>query len=68
MYTEVGYFTSSIVTPTFCVLLTVHPGMVLVNDQIDAQFFMYVYFYSLHVFRQPCAHHQENYCINATPG
>ena len=23
--------------------------MILVNNQIDAQFFMYVYFYSLHV-------------------
>ena len=33
-----------------CVLLTVHPGMILVNNQLDAQFFsMYVYFYSLHV-------------------
>jgi len=27
----------------------VHPGMILVNNQLDAQFFMYVYFYSLHV-------------------
>jgi len=26
-----------------------HPGMILVNNQLDAQFFMYVYFYSLHV-------------------
>ena len=33
----------------FYVLLTVHPGMVLVNNLLDAQFFMYVYFYSLHV-------------------
>jgi len=32
-----------------CVLLTVHPGMILVNKQLDAQFFMYVYFYSIHV-------------------
>jgi len=31
------------------VLLTVHPGMILVNNQLDAQFFMYVYFYALHV-------------------
>ena len=31
----------------FYVLLTVHPGMILVNKQLDAQFFMYVYFYSL---------------------
>ena len=33
----------------FYVLLTAHPGMILVNNQIDAQFFMYVYFYCLHV-------------------
>jgi len=33
----------------FYVLLTVHPGMILVNNQLDAQFFMYVYFYSLRV-------------------
>ena len=33
----------------FFFFLTVHPGMILVNNQPDAQFFMYVYFYSLHV-------------------
>jgi len=33
----------------FYVLLTVHLGMILVNNQLNAQFFMYVYFYSLHV-------------------
>jgi len=33
----------------FYVLLTVHLGMMLVNNQLDAQFFMNVYFYSLHV-------------------
>ena len=33
----------------FYVLLTVHLGMILVNIEFDAQFFMYVYFYSLHV-------------------
>ena len=31
------------------VLFTVHPGMILVNNQLDAQFFMYIYFYSVHV-------------------
>jgi len=30
-------------------LLIVRPGMILVNNQLDAQFFLYVYFYSLHV-------------------
>ena len=33
----------------FYVLLTVRLGAILVNNQIDAQFFMYVCFYSLHV-------------------
>ena len=33
----------------FYVLLTVHPGMILVNNQLDAQLFVYAYFYSLHV-------------------
>ena len=26
-----------------------HPDMILANNQTDTQFFMYVYFYSLHV-------------------
>jgi len=35
----------------YYVLLTVQLGTILVNNQFDAQFFMYayVYFYSLHV-------------------
>ena len=33
----------------FYVLLTIHPGMILVNNKLDAQFFMYIYFYSVHV-------------------
>jgi hypothetical protein len=34
----------------FYVLLTVHLGTIFVINQLDAQFFyMYVYFYSLHV-------------------
>jgi len=34
----------------FYVLLTVHLGIILVNKQLDAQFyFVYVYFNSLHV-------------------
>jgi len=34
---------------TFYVKLIVHPGMILVSNQLDAQFFIYIYFYSLHV-------------------
>jgi len=30
-------------------LLTVYPGMILVNNKPDAQFLVYVYFYSLDV-------------------
>jgi len=34
----------------FYVLLTVHFGIIFVNNQLEAQFFfMYVYFYSVHV-------------------
>jgi len=33
----------------FYVLLNVHLGIIFVNNQLDAQFFFYVYFYSLHV-------------------
>jgi len=32
----------------FYVLLAVYPGMTLANNQLDAQFFTYIYFYSLH--------------------
>ena len=35
---------------TFCVFLTVHPGMILVNNQLDTQLFVYVYFF-LYMFR-----------------
>jgi hypothetical protein len=33
-----------------CVLLTVNPGMIFVNNKLDVQFFMYVYLYSLRVW------------------
>jgi len=52
----------------FYVLLTVHPGMILVNNQIDAQSIHICLFLFSTCFGQPCAHHQENYCINATSG
>ena len=51
----------------FYVLLTVHPSMILVNNQLDAQFFVCLFLFST-CFGQPFSHHQENYCINATPG
>ena len=33
----------------FNILLIVHHGMIPVNNQLDAQFFKYVYFYPVHV-------------------
>ena len=33
----------------FYVLLTVRPGMIPVNNQLDPHLFLYLYFYSLHV-------------------
>jgi len=33
----------------FYVSLTVHPGVIFVNNQLDEKLFMYVYFYSLRV-------------------
>jgi len=35
--------------PEFYTLLTLHPGMILVNTHFNSQFFMYVYLYSVHV-------------------
>jgi len=49
-------------------LLTVRPGMILVNNQTDAHFFLVCLFLFSTCFGQPCAHHQEKYCINATSG
>jgi len=46
VHTHVSTYVHSYI---FYVLLTVHPGMILVNNQLDEQFFMYVYFYALHV-------------------
>jgi hypothetical protein len=48
-------------SPIFYVLLTVHLGIILVNDQLDAQFFFLIcLFQSSSFFEQPRAHHQEN--------
>ena len=45
----------------FCVLLTVHLGIILVNNQLDAQFFFLIYLFQFSTcFEHPCAHHQEN--------
>jgi hypothetical protein len=53
----------------FHVLLTVHLGITLVNDQLDAQFFfLYVYFSSLHVSSNPVLIIKRINCISTTSG
>jgi len=45
----------------FYVLLKVHLGSVLVNNQPDAQFFFRIHLFQFSTcFEHPCAHHQEN--------
>jgi len=38
------------------------------QNQLSAQFFLYVYFYSLHVSGNYVPIIRRNYCISATPG
>jgi len=53
----------------FYVLLIVHLGIIFVNNQLDAQlFFMYVYFYSLHVSERHVPIIRRINCINTTFG
>ena len=45
----------------FYVLLTVLLDLVLVNNQLDAQFFFRIYLFQFSTcFEHPCAHHQKN--------
>jgi len=52
------------------VLLTVHLGIIFVNNQLDAQpfFLMYVYFCSLHVSGSHVPIIRRINCINTTSG
>jgi len=44
-----------------------HPGLVLVNSQLDAQIFLvFLFLFSTH-FGQPYANHRDNYYISSTP-
>ena len=53
----------------FYVLLTVHIGIVLVNNRLDAQFFpVYVYFDTLHVSSNHVHIIRRINCINTTSG
>jgi len=48
-------------------MLTVHVGIIFVNNQLDAQFFfMYVYFYSLYVSGSHVPIIRRINCINTT--
>jgi len=54
---------------TIHVLLTVPLGIIFVNNQLDAQFFfMYVYFYSLHVSGSHVPIVRRINCITTTSG
>ena len=54
---------------TFYVLLTVRPSTIFVNNQLDTHFFfMYVYFYSLHISGSHVPIIRRMNCINATSG
>jgi len=45
----------------FYALLSVHLGSILVNNQLEAQFFFRIYIFQFYTcFEHPCAHHQEN--------
>jgi len=53
----------------FYVLLTMHLGIILFNDQLDAQFlFVYVYFSSLHVLSIQVLIIRRFSCINTISG
>jgi len=53
----------------FYILLTVRLGIIFANNQHDAQFFfMYVYFYSLHVSGSHVPIIRRISCINMTSG
>jgi len=52
-----------------CTVLTVHLGIIFVNNQHDAQFFfVHVYFYSVHVSGSRVPIIRRINCINTTSG
>jgi len=41
--------------------LTLHLGSIIVNNQLEAQFFFRIHLFQITTcFEHPCAHHQEN--------
>ena len=58
---------SQTLLPEFYVLLTVHLDIIFVNNQLDAQFFfIYVYFYSVHVSGSHVLIIRRINCINTS--
>jgi hypothetical protein len=57
----VNFQRSQIPVTEFYVLLTVHLGIILVNDKLDAQSFLRICLIPISTcFEHSCAHHQEN--------
>jgi hypothetical protein len=44
----------------FYILVTVHLGIILINNLLEAQFLLYIFISILYMFRADCAHHQES--------
>ena len=62
-------FSGTLQSSKVYVLLTVHLGIIFVNKQLETQFFfMYVYFYSLHVSGSHVPIIRGINCINTTSG
>jgi len=54
-------------TDFFRIFLTVHLRIIPVGKQLESQFFSIIYlFESSTCFEQPCAHPQEDNCMNIT--
>jgi len=47
-------------TTKFYILMTVYLCIILINNQLDAQFLLYIFISILYMFRATCAHHQES--------
>ena len=59
-----GYIWKQNISVKFYISLTVHLGIILVNNQIDALFSMYLLFPFCTCFDQSSAHHQENRTVS----
>jgi hypothetical protein len=57
---KIMYCSLTICPPYFYISLTVHLGIILVNNELDALFQCIYLFHFSTCFEQPSAHHQEN--------